>query len=84
MGGGTMIIKLQGYADDVIALALEQCGNDGGIDTPGHGHNHARVGRLASKAKRVDLVPVQGRRGNGSDLVHEALLEAVRKTPNGG
>ena len=79
-----MVVKLQRDADDVIAFTLEQCGDNGGIHAPRHGYNHARVRRLAREAERVDLVPVQGRRGNGGDLVHEALLEAVRKTPNGG
>jgi hypothetical protein len=28
VGGGAMVVKLQGHADDVIALGLEQGGGD--------------------------------------------------------
>src|SRR5690606_12246247 len=37
-----VIIKLQGYADDVIAGALEECGDDRGIDAARHSDDNAR------------------------------------------
>ena len=34
MGRRTMIVKLQGHADDVVAICLQQGRHDRGIDAP--------------------------------------------------
>ena len=51
--GNTMIIKLQGYANDIIALFMQQRRSHRTVHTAGHGNNHPRFGRRFGKAKRV-------------------------------
>ena len=38
-----VVVELQRDADDVIALTLQQCGHDGGIDAAGHGDDDTRL-----------------------------------------
>ena len=47
VGRGAVVVELQGHADDVVALGLEQRGRDRGIDAAGHGDDDARVLRTA-------------------------------------
>ena len=54
-----VIVKLQGDADDVVALALQQPGHDRGIDAAGHGDDDASLVRRLGK--------VEGIHGAGSD-----------------
>ena len=53
VGGGAVIVKLQGHADDVVALGLEQRGGDRGIDPARHGHHHAGLLRPAFDIEAV-------------------------------
>ena len=48
-----MVVKLQGDADHVIALAGKQAGNDRGIHAPGHRDNNARVFGTLGDIKRI-------------------------------
>ena len=48
-----VVVKLQGDADDVIALACHQRGDDRGIDAARHGHDDARLPRRLGEAKRI-------------------------------
>ena len=43
VGGGAVVVELQRHADDVVAFALQQAGDHGGVDTAGHGDDDARV-----------------------------------------
>ena len=43
VAGGAVVVKLQGDADDVIALRLQKRRGDRGIDPTGHGDDDARV-----------------------------------------
>ena len=54
MGGGAMIVKLQGHADDIIAFGLEQGGRDRGIDAAGHGDDDAGLFRGAFKIETIE------------------------------
>jgi hypothetical protein len=38
-----VIVKLQGYADDVVFGPAHQSGDDRGVDTPRHGHDDAQA-----------------------------------------
>jgi hypothetical protein len=68
MGRLAMIVKLEGNADDVIALAGEQAGNNRGVYAPRHRDDDARVLRALGDIKRVQhvLYPVgfKGQRTN--------------------
>ena len=48
-----MIVELQRDADDVIAFALQEAGNDGGIDAARHGDDDAGVFRASWKVEAV-------------------------------
>jgi hypothetical protein len=43
VNGGTMIVELQGHADDIVAFGFQHGRSDRRIDTAGHGNDHARV-----------------------------------------
>ena len=51
--GGAVVVKLQGHADHVIALGLEQRGGHRGIDAAGHGDDDTGVGRAAVEIEAV-------------------------------
>ena len=53
MGGGAVVVKLQGDADHVIALGLEQRGGHRGIDAAGHGDDDTGVLRAAVEIEGV-------------------------------
>ncbi len=42
-GGGAVIVKLKGYADNVVSGLVHQRGDDGGIDAAGHRHDDAQA-----------------------------------------
>ena len=49
-----VIVELQRDADDVVALALQQRGHDGGIDAARHGDDDARFGRRLLESQTVE------------------------------
>ncbi len=49
VNGGTVVVELQRHADDVIALALQQRGDDRRIHAARHRHDDAGRRRLAGK-----------------------------------
>ncbi|GGE87200.1 hypothetical protein GCM10007285_13570 [Stappia taiwanensis] len=49
-----VIVKLKRDADDVIALALHQPGDDGGIDPARHGHHDPGVLRALGEIETVE------------------------------
>ena len=51
--GGAVIVKLQGYADNVVSGPVHQRGDDRGIDAPRHGHDDAQAlsGRFAGRGR---------------------------------
>ncbi len=51
--GGAMVVKLQRDAEDVITLALQDTGDDGGIHAARHGDDNARIFRSLVKIQRV-------------------------------
>ena len=51
-----MVVELQGYADDLIALAGEEAGNHRGIDATRHRDDDARVFGALGNIKRVHHV----------------------------
>ncbi len=51
--GSAMVVKLQGNTENVIALAFEDAGDHGTIDTAGHGDDDTRVFGLAIKIETV-------------------------------
>ncbi len=53
MNGGAMVVKLQGDAEDVIALTLENASHHGGIDATGHGNDNPGIFRLLVKVERI-------------------------------
>ena len=48
-----VVVKLQGHADDVIALRLQERGDHGRVDAAGHGDDDARIGRRLGQVERV-------------------------------
>ena len=50
----TVVVKLQGDADDVIAFLGQHGGDHGTVDTARHRHNDAGVGRCFGKAQRIE------------------------------
>ena len=62
VGGGAVVVKLQGHADDVVALRLEQRGRDRGIDAAGHGDDDPRVLRTALRVEAVEHAAIPIRR----------------------
>ncbi|MNL70221.1 hypothetical protein D3C87_1951880 [compost metagenome] len=48
-----MIVKLQRDAENVVALAFEQAGDDGTVDATGHGNDDTRIFGLAVKIETV-------------------------------
>ena len=50
--GGTVVVKLQRHADDVIACLVQQGRHDGGVHTAGHGRDHARSDRQTDRRAR--------------------------------
>ena len=60
--GGAVIVELQGHADDVIALGLEQGGGDRGVDAARHGDDDARVLRTAFGVEAVEHARIPIRR----------------------
>lgn len=53
--GRTVIIKLEGYAEDIVALALEDTGHNRRIDATGHGDNDPGVFRPLVKIERIHV-----------------------------
>src|SRR5688500_3175040 len=51
-----MIVELEGDADHVIALTLQESCDHGGIDPSGHGDHHPGVGRTPRQMKAVEPV----------------------------
>src|SRR5271163_3910469 len=49
-----MIIKLKRHTDNVVALLLEQSGNDGRIDAARHGNDDTRLSRGLWQAETVE------------------------------
>ncbi len=47
-------VKLQRDAEDVITLALQDAGDDGGIHAARHGDDNARIFRSLVKIQRVN------------------------------
>jgi len=81
MNGFAMIIKLQGHADDIIAVALEQRGHDRGIDTARHSNDHARLRRGLVEAQRIGTLHRGGAGNSGFWLeqrVHEPMINHWR------
>ena len=66
VGGRAMIVELQRHADDIVALALQKTGDDGGIHASGHGDDDAR---LLGSSRQIEAVghccsvPASGVRG---------------------
>jgi len=46
-----MVVELQGDADDVIALALEQRGGHRAVDAAGHGDDDSLVAKIGPELK---------------------------------
>jgi hypothetical protein len=69
MGGSTVVIELQGNADDVVAFGLDQRGGDRGIDPPGHRDDDAGFLRTALDFERVKhRLTIGADGGRGKDL----------------
>ena len=43
-GEAALVPELQGKADEVVALGVEQRGDGGGVDSAGHGHGDGVIG----------------------------------------
>jgi flagellar hook-length control protein FliK len=54
VGGGTVVVELQGHADHVIAFGLEQRRGHRRIDAAGHGDDDTRGFRTAGKVEAVE------------------------------
>src|SRR6188768_3837827 len=54
MGGGAVVVELQGDADDVIALGLQQGSRDRRIDAARHGDDDPGVLRTALEIQAVE------------------------------
>lgn len=54
MGGGAMIVKLQGDANDVVALGFQQRSRRRRIDAAGHGDDDPGVLRTAFEIETVE------------------------------
>ncbi len=59
----SLVVKLHGDADDVIALLLEQGRDHGRIDAAGHGHDHAGFTRRLGQVETIAI----WRRGGGHE-----------------
>ena len=57
MGRRAMVVKLQGDADDVIALGLQQRSRHRGIDATRHGDHDPGVLRTAFQIQTVEHGP---------------------------
>ncbi|MNJ77728.1 hypothetical protein D3C77_752950 [compost metagenome] len=55
MHSRTVVVKLESYAEDVIALALEDTGHNRRIDATGHGDNDPGVFRPLVKIERIHV-----------------------------
>ncbi|MNV07104.1 hypothetical protein D3C71_975200 [compost metagenome] len=51
----TVVVKLEGNAEDIIALALEDTGHHGRIDATGHGDNDPGIFRPLVKIERIHV-----------------------------
>ena len=76
MRRGAVVVKLQGDADDVIALGLEQGGRHRGIDAAGHGDDDPRVLRTAFGIEAVEHAGIPISRVRPS-----AMMRRFRRTP---
>ena len=54
MRGGAVVVKLQGHADHIVALGLEQRSRHRRIDAARHGDNDPRVLRTAFCIEAVE------------------------------
>ena len=59
VNGGAMIIELQGNAEHIITLCVQQGGNHAGVDAAGHSHHHARVFRGFGQTETVEAMRVE-------------------------
>ncbi len=55
MHGGAMVIQLEGDAEDIVALALEDTGHNRRIDATGHGDNDPGIFRPLVKIERIHV-----------------------------
>src|SRR6202040_4070182 len=62
MNRRAMVVKLQRYADHLVALLLEQRGHDRGVDPTRHRDDHARLRRGLIEPETIGTV-VPSRRG---------------------
>ena len=53
--GSTVVIELEGNAEDIIALALEDTGHHRRIDATGHGDNDPGIFRPLVKIERIHV-----------------------------
>ena len=85
MGGRAMVVELQGYADDIIALALEETGDDGGINAARHGNDNARVFWASGKVQAVHHVSSEFRpQTSGPDYIgHRSRRRQHKQGPAG-
>ncbi len=75
VGRLAMVVELQGDADDVVALGLEQRRGDRGIDAARHGDHHAGVLRPAFDIEAVEHCFHPGRGPNwGKSRAGDTLL----------
>src|SRR5438270_10889213 len=82
--GGAMIVELQGDADDVVTLLLEQRGRDGGIDAARHGDHDARVLRPALDLQRIQHhAVVPGRPARAAPAHGRLSIKGVDRTQCG-
>ena len=51
--GRAMIVELQRDAENIVALALQNAGDDGTVDAARHGNDDARIFGLAVKIETV-------------------------------
>src|SRR5215470_13222461 len=84
----TMIVELEGDADDVATLLLEQRGDDRGVNAPGHGHHHAPRAARACKPGRPNSVRDRsirhhyGGRGHGRVAADSRLTKIPALCPS--
>src|SRR5262249_17469225 len=54
MDRGAVIVELQGDADDIVTLCLEQGGGHRRVDAPRHGDDDARILRSAVEIEAIE------------------------------